>query len=199
MPAHPRQVRMALLLLLLVPMAAVARKPVKPSGPPPIPCDVSRNGGCFDLSVDGHDVVQLDTPDGKALYQGVDYIIHTRNTHMWYVREPVSAQPKFALRANAHTPEWLQGDICIDVIVEAANPQSYHAKRFAIPDSEGACHGHAANVRANGRGVITVDTSQPADRLPPGNYVAFVRAYGSVHGWDKKDLFFTVAEDPPKP
>jgi hypothetical protein len=198
MTVHGLEARL-LLLLLLLPLAAVARKPVKPSGPPPISCDVSRNGGCFDLSIDGQQVRQLDTPDGTATYQGVDYLKHTRNTHMWYAKEPVSAQPKFVLRTNAHTAEWLQGETCLDVIIEAANAQTYHAQRFAIPDSEGACKRQAANARVDGRGVMTVDTSERADRLPPGNYVAFVYAYGSVHGFDKKDLFFTVAEPAASP
>lgn len=181
-----------LTLLLVVSCAADARDKPPPQRPLPIPCDVAREGGCFDLTIDGQTVRQLDTPDDTALYHGVDYKRHTRTSKMWFVPDPVSAQPKFVLRANDKTAQWLEGETCIDVIVEQANAQTYHARRFTLPAGEGACNRPAVNVRVEGGAVATISTGEHAEQLPPGDYVAFVRAYGSIHGWDGKTLFFTV-------
>ena len=200
MPRHskPRHIDYSVLdystlaLLLAASCVADARDKPQTRAPEPIPCDVSRSGGCFDLAIDGQKVRQLDTPDGTAIYHGVDYDRHTRTSKMWFVPDPVSAQPKFVLHANSKTAQWLEGEKCIDVIVEQANPLTYHARRFALPAGEGSCNRPAANVRVEGGAVATVSISERTESLPPGDYVAFVRAYGSVHGWDGKTLFFTV-------
>jgi|GEM_PF-4540062 len=181
-----------LALLLVACSVTEARDKPKPPGPEPIPCDVARAGGCFDLTIDGQKVLQLDTPDGTAMYHGVDYNRHTRTSKMWYVPEAVSAEPKFVLHANDKTAQWLEGEPCIDVIVEQANPRTYNARRFSLAPSETSCNRPAANVLVEGYPAATVTTRGPAEALPPGDYVAFVRAYGSIHGWDGKALFFTV-------
>jgi hypothetical protein len=166
------------------------------AGPPrasePIACDVTRSGGCFDLNIDGQRVQQLDAPDGSAPYHGVDYLRHARTSRLWFVPGPVATQPKFALSPNDKTAQWLEGETCIDVIIEQANPTTYHAHRFPAPEGDGSCNAPARTARAEGREVAAAPTEVLSTKLPPGDYVAFVRAYGSVHGWDQKTLFFTV-------
>jgi hypothetical protein len=163
-----------------------------PKGPEPIPCDVAREGGCFDLVVDGQTVRQLDTPDGTAMWKGVNYLRHTRASHMWFVPGPVSATPTFTFAANARSAGWFKDDTCLDVIVEQANPETYHARRFPTPHAEPACNRDAANVRVEGGRVVTSKSPPAAAPLPPGEYVSFVRAYGKTGDWDMKTLFFTV-------
>ena len=192
---EPRtHVSWSIALALATAANAGAARPKPAPGPTPIRCDVAREGGCFDLSVDDQDVRRLDTPHTTAVYGGVDYYRHVHRDRLWFVPSPVSADPRFVFRPNASTAGWLQGEVCLDVIVEAANTQTYRARRFALPLGPNACR-RVANVFANDGAVVTIDTSDPVERLPPGVYVAFVRAYGSVDEWDMKTVFFTVGEN----
>lgn len=186
--------KQAFCTLILLGSASLAAIAASPRAPEPIACDVRRAGGCFDLTIDGQEVGQLDTPDGKALDRGGDYLRHTRTSRLWFVSEPVSARPKIVLSPNDKTVQWLEGTTCIDVIIEQANPMTFHARRFAIAEGEGSCNQQALTLHAEGRELVTGSTESSFAPLPPGDYVAFVRAYGSVHGWDMKTLFFTVGD-----
>src|SRR4051812_9133665 len=168
----------------------IAQAGGKPKALPPPACDVRRKGGCFDLIVDGQKALPLATGSGTAVYHGVDYHTHTREEVMWHVPDPVSNQPAFAFRPNPSSAAWFGGNACLDVIIEVANPSTYHAERVA----HFGCNG-PANARADGGDVATApDAIAPPTALAPGDYVVFVRAYGPVKGWDGKTLFVTVGK-----
>jgi Zn-dependent protease with chaperone function len=164
------------------------RNPHAHKASPPAPeCGVRRNGGCFDLVVDGQKALPLPTPRGTAVYHGVDYHTHTRSDQIWTIPEPVSERPAFAFQRNAGSVGWFGGDACLEVIVEVANPATYNAQRVAHFGCD-----ISGSVRVEGQDAATARDALPPTAIAPGDYVVFVRAYGAAKGWDGKVLIMTV-------
>jgi len=151
------------------------------------------NGGCFELTISNQEVIPLPTPRRKAIYKNTDYYVHAGTDHIWYVPEAVPAVPKFVVHSNEKTAGKMQGRLCRDVIIEQANALTFRARRFNLSGLNQDCN-RRTNVFVEGREIGTDDHSELRQALPPGDYIAFVRVYGELKGWDKKTVFFTVGQ-----